>query len=71
MKKSFLLFLIIFVSCSQIDNSNELLEETISENESITATTDVQVIDETTTTLAIEQVSGFEDVHYEINKNKS
>ena len=71
MKKSFLLFLIIFVSCSQIDNSNELLEETISENESITATTDVQVIEETTTTLAIEQVSGFEDVHYEINKNKS
>ena len=71
MKKIFLILFIVFLACSQTEESIEVNEEIKSEGESVTSTTENITLDETTTSIAIEQLNSFEDEHYVIDKERS
>jgi polyisoprenoid-binding protein YceI len=71
MKKIFLILFIVFLACSQTEESIEVNEEIKSEGESVTSTTENITFDETTTSIAIEQLNSFEDEHYVIDKERS
>ena len=71
MKKILLILFIVFLACSQTEESIEVNEEIKSEGESVTSTTENITLDETTTSIAIEQLTSFEDEHYVIDKERS
>jgi polyisoprenoid-binding protein YceI len=71
MKKILLILFILFLACSQTEESIEVNEEIKSEGESVTSTTENITLDETTTSIAIEQLNSFEDEHYVIDKERS
>ena len=71
MKKILLILFIVFLACSQTEESIEVNEEIKSEGESVTSTTENITLDETTTSIAIEQLNSFEDEHYVIDKERS
>ena len=71
MKKIFLILFIVFLACSQTEESIEVNEEIKSEGESVTSTTENITLDETTTSIAIEQLNSFEEEHYVIDKERS
>ena len=71
MKKILLILFIVFLACSQTEESIEVNEEIKSESESVTSTTENITLDETTTSIAIEQLNSFEDEHYVIDKERS
>ena len=71
MKRIFLILFVVFLACSQTEESNEVNEEILSEGESVTSTTENITLDETTTSIAIEQLNSFEDEHYVIDKERS
>jgi len=71
MKKIFLILFVVFLACSQTEESIEVNEEILSEGESVTSTTQNITLDETTTSIAIEQLNSFEDEHYVIDKERS
>ena len=71
MKKILLILFIVFLACSQTEESIEVNEEIKSEGESVTSTTENITLDETTTSIAIEQLNRFEDEHYVIDKERS
>ncbi len=71
MKRIFLILFVVFLACSQTEESIEVNEEFLSEGESVTSTTQNITLDETTTSIAIEQLNSFEDEHYVIDKERS
>ena len=71
MKRIFLILIVVFLACSQTEESIEVNEEILSEGESVTSTTQNITLDETTTSIAIEQLNSFEDEHYVIDKERS
>jgi len=71
MKRIFLILFVVFLACSQTEESIEVNEEILSEGESVTSTTQNITLDETTTSIAIEQLNSFEDEHYVIDKERS
>ena len=71
MKKIFLILFIVFLACSQTEESIEVNEEIVTEGESATSTTENIALDETTTTITIEQLNSFEEEHYVIDKERS
>jgi len=71
MKRIFLILFIVFVACSQTKESIEVNEENLTEGESVTSTTENIALDETTTTITIEQLNSFEEEHYVIDKERS
>jgi len=71
MKRIFLILFVVFLACSQTEESIEVNEEFLSEGESVTSTTANITLDETTTSIAIEQLNSFEDEHYVIDKERS
>ena len=71
MKRIFLILFVVFLACSQTEESIEVNEEIKSEGESVTSTTENITRDETTTSIAIEQLTSFEDEHYVIDKERS
>ena len=71
MKRIFLILFLVFLACSQSEENIEVNEEILSEGESVTTTTENITLDETTTSITIEQLNIFEDVHYVIDKDKS
>jgi len=71
MKKILLILFIVFLACSQTEESIEVNEEIKSEGESVTSTIENITLDETTTSIAIEQLNSFEDQHYVIDKERS
>ena len=71
MKRIFLILFLVFLACSQSEENIEVNEEILSECESVTTTTENITLDETTTSITIEQLNIFEDVHYVIDKDKS
>ena len=71
MKRIFLILFVVFLACSQTEESIEVNEEILSEGESVTSTTENITLDETTTSIAIEQLNSFEDEHYVIDKERS
>jgi len=71
MKKILLILFIVFLACSQTEESIEVNEEIKSEGESVTSTIENITLDETTTSIAIEQLNSFEDEHYVIDKERS
>ena len=71
MKRIFLILFIVFLACSQTEESIEVNEEIVTEGESATSTTENIALDETTTTITIEQLNSFEEEHYVIDKERS
>ena len=71
MKRIFLILFIVFLACSQTEESIEVNEEIVTEGESVTSTTENIALDETTTTITIEQLNSFEEEHYVIDKERS
>ena len=71
MKRIFLILFLVFLACSQSEENIEVNEKILSEGESITTTTENITLDETTTSIAIEQLNSFEDEHYVIDKERS
>jgi hypothetical protein len=61
MKRIFLILFIIFLACSQTEESIEVNEEIVTEGESATSTTENIALDETTTTITIEKLNSFEE----------
>ena len=71
MKRIFLILFIVFLACSQTEESIEVNEEIVTEGESVTSTAENIALDETTTTITIEQLNSFEEEHYVIDKERS
>ena len=71
MKRIFLILFIVFLACSQTEENIEVNEEIVTEGESVTSTIENIALDETTTTITIEQLNSFEEEHYVIDKERS